>query len=297
MAKSIFTIWQPEGELETVVNMKTVTAAPFPDDDEHLMQITQYGVCKLNKIAKCPVLKSTGAGTAFLIHDQNTISTVLHNVQTWMHWAKKLNPSLNLRSFSPPVFMTDLNNDVVFNPLDENQRMRLKTFNPSSGLFARPYADFKTQEEREYISASELVEFSISPALEGRPFQTGSHPVEGQRLFAVGFPMETTVFGEGDSNGEDLYASILTADLRVPSDWPGFEMHGPLVEGNSGSPILNDGNEVVGIAIAGGCSLSDHTCEFKNGLPVISAAALSIDLATNQKAWKRISRQPGTSLP
>jgi hypothetical protein len=297
MRKSVFTIWQPKGELQAVIDMRELRKNPFPNDKQHTMQITQIVACKLAKLANCPILKGTGAGTAFLIHDQSTIATVLHNVQTWLHWAKKLSPGLDLRSVTLPVFMTDLNGNVVFNPLAGNQKMHLIEFNPSPEIFARPYVDFKSHEERIYISASEFVELAISPALTVTPFRIGDSPTEGQRLVAVGYPMKTTVFGSGNSDGSDLYASVVFADRNVPSDWPGIEMHGAIVEGNSGSPILNSKNEVVGIAIAGACSLKNHSCKFKNGLPVMTGAALKVDLATNQKAWKQISDQPMTPPP
>jgi predicted transglutaminase-like cysteine proteinase len=263
-SKHIFRIYsfgaRSKGELPTVVDLsnakKTINGNMKVDRSDRDFQIQ---ACKSQKLKRCPVFAHLTAGTAFKT-GKDTYYTCRHNVDTWLTWASELN-GVPLSSISPPLALTDerkgkISKVLFYSALPRRQKYHAKLFNPEPKMKADREDNLILYNTESFFKrASDIVVFGLTSA------NTGIEPADqiefaalkpGEGLFLIGYPGKFKLFpkGEGDSNGDRLYASHGTYVGETP--FPGDR--GKIAEfsnfgfpGNSGGPLVREDGKLVGM--------------------------------------------------
>lgn len=115
-ANSVFQVIYAHGEpeIKDVSNTDVKTMSTASND---WFKIVQVKVCQIQKIKNCPILPKMFTGTAFLVKDQQTVATNLHNIHAWLFYAKKFNSELSVENRESPILLADKDQNLLFNPI------------------------------------------------------------------------------------------------------------------------------------------------------------------------------------
>ncbi len=280
-AGSVFQIIYAHGEPE-VKDVSAIDVKAMSTSGSDWFKIVQVKMCQIQKIKNCPVMPEMFTGTAFLIKDQQTIATNLHNVQAWVYHAKKLNPDLVIENIQAPILLGDKDQNLVFNPMEGTATLKLAFYNKSPATFAQEYP-WSGGDKRVYFRVSDYVELHANVPFNAVPLKFGKLESRTDALFTVGFPNPTTVFakhGGVDSPGYDrwvskgqLKPSTVIENINIMTDIAA-------APGSSGSPLLKKNGEVVGILFAGGV-------DEIGGVLTAESQFLQSDFALMLKVWSQ----------
>lgn len=262
-ADSIFQIVYPHGkpEIKNVLDLDLKILAPSLPE-EAWFKLVQMKVCQLQKIENCPIMPSTFTGTAFLVRDKKTIATNLHNIQSWLHYAKKFNPELEIANLQVPLILLDKEQNIVFFPKDEGTTLKLSFYNKSPTIFEEDYP-WEASDRSVVFRVSDYVELYASVPFNFTPLKIGKFGNKGEPLFLGGFPNTQSGFkvstGHVDAGSSFEHVNLLTNIAAAP--------------GSSGGPVMRKNGEVVGILFAGDSSGSQ---------------LLQVNFPLMEKAWAEL---------
>ncbi|MGZ3723388.1 MAG: S1 family peptidase [Bdellovibrionales bacterium] len=278
-AQAVFQIIFPHGTPE-IKDVAGVDIKTMSRDDKEWFKIVQVKVCQNQKIKNCPIMPGRFSGTAFLIKDGSTIATNLHNIQSWLYYAKKYNPELSIEDIQSPIALADENQDLAFSPMQTEVSLKLSFYNKTPELFKEDYP-WEVGPSTLLFRASDYVEMHCSIASDRTPLQFGKIFDHDEDLYLIGFPGPTSVFakhGGQDSPGSGRWTSVGKILPRASLENINIMTSIAAAPGSSGSPALNAKGEVVGIVFSGE---SDET----DGNLTVEAQLLQTDLVGMRKIW------------
>lgn len=280
-ASSVFQILYAHGvpEVKDVSNIDIKTMSTAGNE---WFKIVQVKVCQIQKIKNCPILPKMFTGTTFLVKDQQTIATNLHNIQAWLYYAKKFNPELSIENIQAPILLADKNQNLVFNPMDGQATLKLSFYNKSPATFSEEYP-WDGENKKVFFRVSDYVELHASIQFQATPLKIGKIDNIAEQLYAIGFPNPTAVFakyGGTDSPGYDRWVS--TGALRPTTSLENINISANIAgaPGSSGSPLLKQNGEVVGILFSGAISETEGTL-------VTVSQYLQINFMLMKQAWNQ----------
>ena len=214
----------------------------------------------------CWLLSGEENGTAFLDEDPRFIWTNCHIVRPWMNYASRnenITSKAELRSF-----FTD--KEVPLQLFDANQRRIYDGSEQPAYLRVYAVAMNWNQTARSCDSKNDLVKIELGAALASNGLKwrhRKNPPKSSDNLYLGGFPRETSNrerLGRRDSDGKSFFWTKGPYLEKKSSQYYEFlESHpdhdlllsvsyaeslfADSVEGLSGSPVLNEAGEVVGI--------------------------------------------------
>ncbi|MEZ4871010.1 MAG: serine protease [Bdellovibrionales bacterium] len=248
-APSVFRVYYLAGT-PTIFDL---TQSKVPEmTDENYLTVTQLLVCEKQNLTKCPVLSTEYSGTAFLLRDQHTIATNLHNVQDWLHHALINNPGYKPHDITPPIFIVNNREELVYSPL-EHGYARLSFYDSQNQIFASPFRENPTDglmRSRDYVELRLQEAIPLVPLQEASPYNIFLQELK----YSIGYPSATHQYSQFDlmdSNGQSQFAStgfISSTFSTAIGPWV-FDI--AAAPGSSGSPLLNSNGEVIGILCGG----------------------------------------------
>ncbi|HPI39810.1 MAG TPA: hypothetical protein PLJ21_03345, partial [Pseudobdellovibrionaceae bacterium] len=215
--QSVYKIISQGGDVDFVLNMKDSQLVESKLSqiikEDRWFEKMQVDQCFKEHNSICPVFKQVGEGSAFLLHNQVSIYTNLHNFyETLSEQIKSLksNDRAKIKSvlFNFPLFvkMVNQNKKPLFDLNTDTAYLNLS--NPDFRL----YDGKKDSMINDLGRLSDIIELNLTHKIESSPLQISQNPIQkDETLYIIGFPSKTTtrktLFSAPDSDGESMYIS------------------------------------------------------------------------------------------
>ncbi len=271
-SKSVYKIISQGGQVDVILDMSDTNSVAGKKSrlnaDGDWWRALQIAECERDAVKSCPLFAQMGGGSAFLLNEQTTLYTNLHNfyevLSEHVISAKaRDSSSIRRRLIGHSVFFgaTNADQEPIFDPTTD--RAWLTLFNPDPRL----YNGTKNSMTNGLGRLSDIIELSLGSKIAQAPLRTArAKPKAGDTLYLIGFPDRTNDrnrVGAPDSDGKAMFVSVGKAmntrtwieksQNHISPFWEMlFERHMIFADfdcghGNSGGPIVNSRGEVVGI--------------------------------------------------
>jgi len=223
-------------------------------DHAFILYAHQLEICQKKQLSQCDLYGPNDVGSAFVVHNGQTISTAWHVAAGKDKFRAKEKPK------KLSFILADREGKVVFSTLDGER---------ASPIYPASNPDEKELNQRKFHGFTPMMEDRVLIKLSkstGKPplKPVAKTPPPGTRVYVLGYPSKTTnreSYGGTNSNGDGLYVS--KGHIADPNTLDfGFKYNQAKIlgylqenyltfvtadssEGSSGGPIVTDEGELI----------------------------------------------------